>query len=169
MSGPWWSDLLRRVRRQRDVSQRELAELAGLPKSTIGDIEAGRVVPLLSTLERALEAAGYHLDVVDAGGRVATWMVSDVEPRDRAGRRYPPHLDLRPRRPWPFSDETPWTFHLQRWRRDAVRLAGQFGVWGCGPPSPGSFDAEYVRSVWGDQRVDDVLRRTAWLRRTETR
>lgn len=163
MSVPWWSDLLRRVRRQRDVSQRELADLAGVPTSTIGDLEAGHVVPLLSTLDRALQAAGYRLDVVDAEDGLATWIVSGIEPRDRAGRRYPPHLDLRSRRPWPGTDELPWTFHLERWRRDVFRLSGRFGVWGCGPPAPAGFDAAYVREVWGDQRVDAFLRDAAWL------
>jgi hypothetical protein len=88
------------------------------PTSTIGDLEVGRVVPLLSTLDRARQAAGYRLDVVDAEDGLATWIASGVRPRDRVGRRYLPHLDLRARRHRPGTDEARWTFHLERWRRD---------------------------------------------------
>jgi transcriptional regulator with XRE-family HTH domain len=167
---PWWSEVLRHARRRRDVSQRELADLAGVPKSTIGDLETGRIAPSLLTLDRALQAAGYRLEIVDALDNVVAWTTSGVEPRDRAGRRYPPHLDLRLRYPrregMPASllfPGTVWTFHRRRDWRDALRLGGRFGAWGCGPPRPAAFDPDYVRQVWGDREVDAFLRDHGWL------
>gem|GEM_PF-6767784 len=161
---PWWSEFVRQIRRRLDLSQRELACRAGLPKSTVGDVEAGHVDPGLGTLERLLEAAGLRLEVVDRTDRPADFHGDTSLPRDAAGRRLPPHLDARPREPGSYSEHSSrpspaagWTYHLDRSRRDAVRLADRYGTWGCGPPTPGCLDGEYVRQVWGDELVDGLL------------
>jgi predicted transcriptional regulator len=54
--------LLRRARRWRNLSQRGLAALAGVPQSTVGRIEAGTIDPRASTLSRLLRACGFELE-----------------------------------------------------------------------------------------------------------
>jgi transcriptional regulator with XRE-family HTH domain len=164
VDGAWWAEIVRQVRRRLDLSQRQLAVRAGVPKSTVADLEAGHVVPNLRTLGLVLEVAGMRLEVVDLTDEPVSFHSDTHEPRDRAQRRFPPHLDARlrhpgvdPARPGILRPGTPWTFHLKRERRDAVRLAGLFGVWGSGPPAPGGFDGAYVRDVWGETRAAAVL------------
>jgi transcriptional regulator with XRE-family HTH domain len=163
---PWWGEALRHLRRQRDWSQRQLARRAGVPKSTVADVETSRRSPSLTTLARLVAATGHRLEIVDPAGTPASWHVTDVSPRDAAGRRYPPHLDVRPaeprvemtvvadRRPW-WSAAAPggWTFHLNRARRDAFRFFGHYGSWGCGPPRPGGIDPEFVMDVWDPREL----------------
>ncbi|MFD6563333.1 helix-turn-helix domain-containing protein [Micromonospora profundi] len=106
---------LRDLRRRVDLSQRELADRSGVPKSTLARIEAGRGAgPAFRTVERLVRAAGGELavrlpgveprlDEPDAEGQRAarTGAVraradeSGDELRDEAGRRYPAHLDVR--------------------------------------------------------------------------
>jgi predicted transcriptional regulator len=45
------------------MTQRELAEAAGVPQSTVGRIEANAVDPKFDTLVRLLEASGYELSL----------------------------------------------------------------------------------------------------------
>ncbi len=164
MDGPWWSEFVRQMRRRLDVSQRQLADRAGVPKSTVADLETGRTEPSVRTIALVLEAGGLSLEVVDRTDAPVTFHGDTSEPRDLAERRLPPHLDARqrhpgvdPAQPSVLRPGTPWTFHLDRTRRDTARLAGLFGVWGCGPPSPGTFDGAYIREVWGEERVQAVL------------
>jgi transcriptional regulator with XRE-family HTH domain len=77
-------NLLRRARAQKGMTQRQLAELAGIPQSSIAKIESGARQPTLPVLTRilvavdlepriALEAYDDHddvLDAVDAGRNV---------------------------------------------------------------------------------------------------
>jgi transcriptional regulator with XRE-family HTH domain len=164
VDGAWWAEIVRQVRRRLDLSQRQLAARAGVPKSTVADLESGGVVPNLRTLALVLGVGGMRLEVVDLSDEPVSFHSDTGEPRDRAQRRLPPHLDARlrhpgvdPSRPCILRPGTPWTFHLKRERRDAVRLAGLFGVWGNGPPAPGGFDGDYVREVWGEARVTALL------------
>lgn len=53
--------LLRRARRRARLSQRALAEAAGVPQSTVARIELGALSPRVDTLERILRAAGQTL------------------------------------------------------------------------------------------------------------
>ncbi len=50
---------IRRVRRRRGLSLRELARRAGTSHSTLSAYEGARVVPSVATLNRVLRAAGY--------------------------------------------------------------------------------------------------------------
>lgn len=63
------ANLLKLARTKRGWSQRQLAEAAGVPTSTIGKIESGRRQPSLPTLCRLVAAADldlrFRLDVYD--------------------------------------------------------------------------------------------------------
>lgn len=84
--------MLRALRRRADLSQRQLADLAGVPRSTVARIESGEVTdPRIRTLERLVRAAGGELPISDGSGPVPS-----EELRDRAERHYPAHLDVRP-------------------------------------------------------------------------
>jgi transcriptional regulator with XRE-family HTH domain len=55
--------LLRYARRSAGLTQRQLAERAGVPQATVGRIEAGLITPRVDTLEKLLRAAGQELAV----------------------------------------------------------------------------------------------------------
>ncbi|MDG4807424.1 GNAT family N-acetyltransferase [Micromonospora sp. WMMD1120] len=115
--------ILRGLRRCADLSQRELAELAGVPKSTVARIEGGHGAgPAFQTVERLVRAAGGELTLTLpgacppglAGGSPLRRNDRAGEPsdelRDEAGRRYPAHLDVRQVRTlkdWPGA----WWMH----------------------------------------------------------
>ena len=138
-AGAW----LRAVRRSRRISQRELAELAQLPRSSIDRIEAGRVVPKLDTVERLLAVTGYELAVTDQHGRLLALDPERERRRDRARRHFPAHLD-QGRTPtyddggwwgweriaWPYTDD--WVPEWTYWRR---RKARWIGAWEMKYPS----------------------------------
>ncbi len=87
------ADLLRAVRWACNLSQRELAALAGTPTSTVDRIEAGRVRdPGIATLERLLAATGHAFAVVDQQGRPLSLEEGRPHHFDRAGRCCPAHL-----------------------------------------------------------------------------
>lgn len=60
--------LLRYARRRAGLSQRALAEKAGVPQSTVGRIEAGSIDPRSATLSQLLGAAGQTLTAAPALG-----------------------------------------------------------------------------------------------------
>src|SRR5262245_9719575 len=60
---------LRYARRRARLTQRELAEKAGVPQPAIARIEGGAVSPRVNTLMPLLEAAGFTLEVSPAIGR----------------------------------------------------------------------------------------------------
>ena len=53
--------LLKQARRRAALSQRALAQAAGIPQSTVARIELGAMSPRTNTLERLLRAAGASL------------------------------------------------------------------------------------------------------------
>ena len=55
--------LLRQARRRSRLSQRQLANRAGVPQSTVARIELGTLSPRTDTLDRLLRAAGQTLSV----------------------------------------------------------------------------------------------------------
>jgi predicted transcriptional regulator len=59
---------LRAVREAAEISQRDLARLAGTSQSVIARIETGQVDPSWGTLDRLVRAAGgaVHLEIVSA-------------------------------------------------------------------------------------------------------
>lgn len=60
--------MLRHARRSAGLSQRELAERAGVPQSTVARIEGGDVDPRVSTLAKLLQTSGYGLEALPALG-----------------------------------------------------------------------------------------------------
>jgi transcriptional regulator with XRE-family HTH domain len=118
---------LRRIRRLADVSQREIAAVLGVSKSSIAAIEKGRCGIDALLLGRAAAVAGLRVALVDAEGREVEAM-ADTAVRDLSGRRFPAHLDTRrsdegrrryePRRDRP---ETSFTYRRDRDARDARR------------------------------------------------
>lgn len=128
---------LRRARRVADLSQREMAAQVGVSRSVIGRAESDRGSASLELLIAVLGVAGLQLSVLDGDGRP----VAPMRPRtvrNRAGRRFPAHLDTRlpgalatRGDPWRYDRPKPdVTFH-HRFRRDRPWLQGG-DVW----PSP---------------------------------
>lgn len=90
------SVLLRRVRRLARLSQRDLAELAGISVSVVARIESRAVPnPGVRTVDRLVRAAGFGLDVVvDKDGQNVGVAVHPAEGvRDLSGRRLPAHVE----------------------------------------------------------------------------
>lgn len=129
------SEILRRVRRTADFSQRELARWAKVSASCIAAIEAGRRTPSLAILQRILNAANYQLVVVDASGRLVLPLQVWDGVADLAGRRFPAHLDTIAdpvQGDW-WADayglaRPPETFWRDRKRRDYQRRLSQWEV-----------------------------------------
>ncbi|MEH0982004.1 GNAT family N-acetyltransferase [Micromonospora sp. CPCC 205556] len=121
---------LRALRRAADLSQRELAERSGVPQATLARIESGAREPRFGTVERLVRAVGGRIvisvappgvglvavppvsgpldedDGTGSGEAEATCSLPAVphdELRDRAGRRYPAHLDV-----WPVREPRDW-------------------------------------------------------------
>ncbi|MFE6965911.1 helix-turn-helix domain-containing protein [Agromyces sp. NPDC057679] len=86
--------LVMRVRRLGDLSQRDLARVAGISQPQIARIERSLRGLDVRTLERILGLAGLRLAVVDDEG-AEVFPVSDDVIRDNAGRLMPAHLDVR--------------------------------------------------------------------------
>jgi predicted transcriptional regulator len=61
--------VLRQARRRAGLTQRDLAEKAGVPQSVVARIESGAVVPRVDTLDRLLEACGEGLESLPRPGR----------------------------------------------------------------------------------------------------
>jgi glycine hydroxymethyltransferase len=135
-------DLVRQARRSADLSQRELARRAGVPQSTVGRIESGEArCPRWITMVGLMHAAGCRLTLVTGHEVAGTGRLGE---RDRGGRRYPAHLDVRPvttfgtwwgdwqllstlaEKAWYLSprQRPAHTFDLARWRRDERRRGG---------------------------------------------
>ncbi len=156
----WFGLVLRQARRDADMSQRELARWSAVPKSVIADAESGRATNLYVATQ-LLNAMGYEVAIRNCAGDDVEELLAD-ERRDRDGRRFPPHLDVRQ-----LSDEeltrrhrdeyrpnplTAFTYRLNRRARDAERYHGWYGEgphnWA--PPHP---DRDYVRMVLGREPV----------------
>jgi predicted transcriptional regulator len=54
--------MLRHARGRAGLTQRQLAAKVGIPQETIARIEAGRVDPRVTTLDRLLEGCGFGLE-----------------------------------------------------------------------------------------------------------
>jgi transcriptional regulator with XRE-family HTH domain len=90
------ADYVTAMRREADMSQRELSAAAGIPIPTLARIESGATGdPRLSTLTRLASAAGFRLLICDehAGFVLKPTARWESSRRDYGGRRLPAHLD----------------------------------------------------------------------------
>ncbi len=62
-----FAERLRRLRRERGITQAALAELSGIPLGTLRDYEQGRRDPLLSNAARIATALGVFVDELARG------------------------------------------------------------------------------------------------------
>ena len=86
--------LVRRIRRMLDVSQRGLAALLEVSQSVVARWETGRTSPRVSVVQHLFRLAGLRAEVHDAESGEVVEPMRDDGARDRAGRRYPAHVDL---------------------------------------------------------------------------
>ncbi|GAA2707095.1 GNAT family N-acetyltransferase [Micromonospora olivasterospora] len=147
--------MLRALRRRADLSQRELAARARIPKSTVARIESGRGGdPRFRTVERLVEAAGGRLVIghEPPAGVAPVPGVPHDGMRDEAGRRYPAHLDVwkvEQPRDWPGAWWAEWwNLPPERWPR---------------PLPPGTY--ELKRSYRDRRRWANRIRREVTVRR----
>jgi transcriptional regulator with XRE-family HTH domain len=117
------------------MSQREMAEAAGISQATISRVECGSLVPSVEVLVRVFATAELSLVVVDARGEVVLPMVDWADALDGAERRYPSHLDtiIDPRPGEWWGDQyglvrPPETFYRDRALRDEQRRRSQWEV-----------------------------------------
>ncbi|MFZ4499629.1 MAG: helix-turn-helix domain-containing protein [Burkholderiales bacterium] len=61
-----FGEAVRRLRRQRRLSQEALAHLAGINRSYLGEVERGQVTPSLETIDKIANALGKPLAEVIA-------------------------------------------------------------------------------------------------------
>jgi transcriptional regulator with XRE-family HTH domain len=86
---------VRAARRMRRLSQRELAEYAGVPRSTVDRIESGTSDPRVGTLANLLAAIGVELHAC-IGGQPLHLDQKREELVDVRGRHLPPHWEIKP-------------------------------------------------------------------------
>lgn len=124
--------LLVRARRVADLSQRDLARLAGAPQASVAALESGTRGVRLEVFARLVAAAGMRLAVLGPHGEELVPFAADTV-RDNAGRRFPAHLDVLPPDDIPAERigsprydraEAKGWYHL-RMRRDLAREAGE--------------------------------------------
>jgi len=157
-------DLLRRIRRTADCSQRQLADRIGTSRTAVAAAEDGTRDLRVSVLARAASLVGGRLTVLDAAGAEVVPMDPGTV-RDVAGRRFPAHLDTRHGdEDWWGTEHRPllrpprYTFDRDRRRRDGRRSLG--------PPS----DDHHVPQA-GDSLADraEARQHAARQRRREQR
>lgn len=82
-----WGKRLANARRRAGLSQQRVAALAGVPQSTVGRIETGRLEPRAETLDRLLNALGLQLELLpQAGDGVDRTLIAEQRkrsPRER--------------------------------------------------------------------------------------
>ncbi len=95
--------VMRAFRRARGLSQRALAASLGLPQSTVARLERSADGTSVATLLEVLARTGHTIGIVDDRGELVTeWESTDLEARDRSGRRFPAHREVRPVQPDSF-------------------------------------------------------------------
>ncbi|NEK84361.1 helix-turn-helix transcriptional regulator [Blastococcus saxobsidens] len=157
---------LRRIRRLADLSQRQLAEAAGLSVAAVAQAETGSRGLPVAALARAARLAGLRIALVDATGAEVSGMHPDAV-RDQAGRRFPAHLDtvLSEERSWRWADrrdrsQPTYTFDRRSpWQgdRDLADRPDDHLL-----PRPGDTPrerAEARKSEWRRRRQEELRRR----------
>lgn len=86
--------LVRRIRRILDVSQRGLAAIIEVSQSVVARWETGRTSPRAAVLHQLLRLAGLRARFYRTESDEEVEPMRDDGARDRAGRRFPAHVDL---------------------------------------------------------------------------
>ena len=89
-------DALRLARRRRRLSQRQLADVLQVSKSTVAALESGRGVTGFDLVLAILDGAGLTVELVDRELGSFDTDQAPEEIRDAAGRRFPAHCSARP-------------------------------------------------------------------------
>ena len=87
--------LVRRVRRILDVSQRGLAAILDVSQSVVARWETGRTSPRASVVQHLLRLARIRIALHDEDSGTQVEPMRADGARNRGGRRYPAHVDLR--------------------------------------------------------------------------
>lgn len=130
-----YGHILRQARRDADYSQRELSRWSGIPASTVARAETDPGSVRFGVILALLRTCGYDLEVHDRSGQPLPWILVE-DRRDRAGRNYPAHLDVRGTLrgewwgdgwpgAWGLSPRPDHTFDLSRGVRDERRARDQ--------------------------------------------
>ena len=84
------ADYVTALRRRADLSQRELAALAGVPASTVARLESGATTdPRLSTMAKLAAAAGHRLVIADDDDELLHARARATRPLSRPSRPAP--------------------------------------------------------------------------------
>jgi HTH-type transcriptional regulator/antitoxin HipB len=170
--------LVRRIRRILDVSQRGLAAVLEVSQSVVARWETGRTSPRASVLQHLLRLAGLRASFRLAETGEAVEPMRDDGARDRAGRRYPAHVDLSvtgwwcPRAAGSTSDVLLWRSRSRARRDPAIRfhtsLRHLYRMLNGTPvdhPSLPQLTAEAVHlDEVREQRRRRILAESPWLR-----
>lgn len=161
--------VVRRVRRILDVSQRGLAQLLGVSQSTVARWETARTSPRAEVLVQLARMAGLSLVLRDEDGEEELPMRDDGI-LDRAGRRFPAHVDLTATSWWAPRDSTTWWKHhavVEQSRREARPLVRFHSsprvrellrsVYGTPVDHP-SLDQFAAEVTWHDEQREDRRR-----------
>ena len=151
--------LVRRVRRIRDLSQRDLAAVLGVHHSLVARWETGDREPRLATFRELLRLADIRLEARDQASRPVRTMRPDAL-RDGRGRRLPAHLDV-----FAFLHEAPVSMPVaardrhwcvpHRTARDFMRA--RIG----GPPAPDHPTRSQLIATLGAAKAEQVARQRA--------
>ena len=120
--------LVRRIRRTLDVSQRGLAAVLDVSQSVVARWETGRTSPRASVLLHLLKLARLRVKLHSTETGEEVEPMRDDGARDRAGRRYPAHVDLSvtgwwvPRRAHSSADFLSWRQRSRARRDPAIRF-----------------------------------------------
>ncbi len=120
--------VVRRVRRILDVSQRGLAALLEVSQSAVARWETGRTSPRASVLLHLVKLAGLSVRMHDTETDRLVEPMRDDGARDRGGRRFPAHVDLRvvgwrcPRAAGSTADLLAWRRRSRDRRDPAIRF-----------------------------------------------
>ncbi len=92
-----YGSLVRRARQARNLTQKELADIAGVEQPNISAIEAERRVPNAATLHRLLHACGFQLTASAGDFVIACPPPDDEDVEDGQSRPLPEEIPIETR------------------------------------------------------------------------
>lgn len=89
MASNFWGTLIRDLRTERGLSQRKLAELAGVNRKTLRAIENGTTAGDIELIEKLLDFFGYELEAFARDSieeRMRQQQLMEMDPQSRSKR-----------------------------------------------------------------------------------